>query len=240
MIVTALFWLILWQLFATAVGKEVLLPSPYATANALWKMLGTVEFYKAVGGSILRVMVGYLLGILIGVVLATVSVYWGFAGMILSPLKSIIKATPIASFIILAYMWLTKMQIPGVIASLIVIPIIWGNISEALLCVDKKQLECADIFGLGVVKRLKYIYIPHIKPYFVAGALTATGLAWKSGIAAETLVDLSGSIGGLLYDSKIYLESAELFALTAVVIVLSMIIEKLFVGVMTRKGRKND
>jgi NitT/TauT family transport system permease protein len=70
--------------------------------------------------------------------------------------------------------------------------------------------------------------------------LSSTGLAWKSGIAAETLVDLSGSIGGRLYDSKIYLESADLFALTGVVILLSVAIEKLFVGIMAGKGRKND
>ena len=235
---TEVFWLLVWQIASAAVGKEVLLPSPRATLSALVRMLGATDFYLSVGKSIFRVMMGYFLGIALGVVLAVVSVYSGFAGMILSPLRSIIKATPVASFIILAYMWLTKAEIPGVIAALIVIPIVWGNISEALLCVDKKELECADIFGLGLIKRLKYIYIPHIKPYFTAAALTSTGLAWKSGIAAETLVDLNGSIGGMLYDSKTYLESADLFALTAVVIVLSMTIEKLFMGVLAGKGRK--
>jgi NitT/TauT family transport system permease protein len=222
------------------VGKEVLLPSPKATLTALWSMLCKGEFYLHVGKSILRVMLGYFLGIVLGVIFGVLSVYSGFAGMILSPLRSIIKATPVASFIILAYMWLTKPQIPGVIAALIVIPIVWGNISEGLLSVDKKELECAKVFSLGFYKKLKYIYLPHIKPYFVAAALTSTGLAWKSGIAAETLVDLGDSIGGMLYDSKTYLESADLFALTAVVILLSMVIEKLFVGMMAKKGRKND
>lgn len=237
---TALFWVALWQILAMAVGKEVLLPSPRATITALWSMLCKGEFYLHVGKSILRVMLGYFLGIVLGVIFGVLSVYSGFAGMILSPLRSIIKATPVASFIILAYMWLTKPQIPGVIAALIVIPIVWGNISEGLLSVDKKELECAKVFSLGFYKKLKYIYLPHIKPYFVAAALTSTGLAWKSGIAAETLVDLGDSIGGMLYDSKTYLESADLFALTAVVILLSMVIEKLFVGMMAKKGRKND
>ena len=240
LLVVALFWLGVWQILSMAVGKEVLLPSPGATLNALVKMAGSADFYISVAGSIIRVSVGYILGVAVGVILGALSVWCGFAGMILSPLRSIIKATPVASFIILAYMWLSKVQIPGVIASLIVIPIIWSNVSEAILCVDKKKLECAKIFGLSFGKKLKYIYIPHIKPYFVAGALSSTGLAWKSGIAAETLVDLSGSIGGRLYDSKIYLESADLFALTGVVILLSVAIEKLFVGIMAGKGRKND
>ncbi len=238
--VTALFWFAVWQILAVMVGKEVLLPSPKATFTALWTMLCRAEFYLYVGKSILRVMLGYFFGIIVGVVFGVLSVYSGFAEMITSPLRSIIKATPVASFIILAYMWLTKPQIPGVIAALIVIPIVWGNISEGLLSVDKKQLECARIFSMGFFKRIWYIYLPHMKPYFMAAALTSTGLAWKSGIAAETLVDLSGSIGGMLYDSKTYLESADLFALTAVVILLSMLIEKLFAGVMARKGRKND
>jgi NitT/TauT family transport system permease protein len=222
------------------VGKEVLLPSPKATFGALFGMLGTSDFYVALGTSILRVMLGYFFGIAIGVILAVVSVYSGFAGMILSPLKSIIKATPVASFIILAYMWLTKPQIPGVIAALIVIPIIWGNISEALMCVDKKMLECADVFGFGILRRLKYIYIPHVKPYFAAGALTATGLAWKSGIAAEVLALPDASIGMMIYHAKMYLETVDLYAWTLAIILFSVILEWGLIRLLDRrKGGHN-
>ncbi len=236
----ALFWFAIWEAAATAVGKEVLLPSPFATFTALFKMMKDGAFYLAVGKSIFRVMAGYLLGIILGVLFAVASHLSGFTREILSPLKSIIKATPVASFIILAYMWLAKVRIPGVIGALIVVPIIWGNMTEGLSSVDKKILECADIFSLGFVKRLKYIYLPHLKPYFAAGAMTSVGLAWKSGIAAEALVDLDGSIGGLLNDSKMYLESADLFALTAVVILLSVLIEKTFTRTLVKKGDKND
>jgi NitT/TauT family transport system permease protein len=54
------------------------------------------------------------------------------------------------------------------------------------------------------------------------------GLAWKSGVAAEVLCQPKLAIGSELYYSKIYLETPELFAWTALVIILSFILEKLF------------
>ena len=64
-------------------------------------------------------------------------------------------------------------------------------------------------------------------PYFSAGALTSLGLAWKAGVAAEVLCTPKESIGKMVYDSKVYLETAELFAWTAVVVILSLALEKL-------------
>ena len=60
------------------------------------------------------------------------------------------------------------------------------------------------------------------------------GFAFKSGIAAEIIASPVFSIGRKLQESRIYFETAELFAWTAVVIILSMIFEKLLVKVVGR------
>ena len=61
------------------------------------------------------------------------------------------------------------------------------------------------------------------------------GLAWKSGIAAEVLAQPNRAIGSNLYYSKIYLETSNLFAWTIVVVLLSLIIEKLIAYIIERK-----
>lgn len=236
---TAVFWLVIWQAGSMLVGKEILLPSPLVTLKHLAALFSTWDFIIACGVSIIRIMLGFLLGCAVGVILAVVCHTVPFLNTLLTPLKATVKATPVASFIIIAYMWLTKSEIPGFIASLIVIPIMWSNISAGLENVDKRLVEVGKMFSFSPFYYLKHIYFPSIKPYFTAGAITGIGLAWKSGIAAEVLVVARDGIGGLLYESKIYFESADLFAITAVVIAISLIIEKTFERFM--KGtKKND
>ena len=62
-------------------------------------------------------------------------------------------------------------------------------------------------------------------PSFIAAAVSALGFAWKSGVAAEVICRPASSLGRLLQDAKLYLETPRVFALTAVVAVLSLLLE---------------
>ena len=75
------------------------------------------------------------------------------------------------------------------------------------------------------------IYFPQTKPFFKSACITGLGLAWKSGIAAEVISTPKLSIGRSLYESKLYIETPELFAWTLTVIILSIIAEKILTAV---------
>ena len=220
-----IFWAAVWKILSLAVSKEILLPSPETTFVHLIRLCMNEQFRISLLYSICRVVFGYFCGLVIGSLFAILSLASGLADALLSPLRAVIKATPVASFIILAYVWMSKNSIPGFTAALIVIPIVWGNITLGFSDVGKKQLEVAKVFGFDRRKKLKYIYIPQLWNYFLAAALTSSGLAWKAGIAAEALVRTKNSIGGMLFESKINFESADLFALTAIVILISVVCE---------------
>jgi NitT/TauT family transport system permease protein len=96
----------------------------------------------------------------------------------------------------------------------------------------------AKIFGFSKGKTLRLIYWPTVYPFLLSGIMTALGFAWKAGVAAEVISTPKNSIGAQLYDAKIYLETADLFAWTVVVILLSMVIEELMVRLMRRGIRK--
>lgn len=224
-VITALFWLTIWQIASMAVNKEILLPSPIVTFQHLVALFSTPAFIIACGISLIRIMLGFLVGCIIGFILAVLCHAVPFFDTLLTPLRATVKATPVASFIIIAYMWLTKSEIPGFISALIVIPIIWSNISTSLENTDKKLLEVGKIFSFSPWYYIKYIYFPAIKPYMLSAMITGVGLAWKSGIAAEVLVVARDGMGGLLYESKIYFESADMFAITVVIIAISLAIE---------------
>ena len=224
-----LFWLVIWELLYVLVGQSILLPSPLQTFTALIHLAGTANFWVSVALSLFRVMAGFVLGIVIGVMLAVMGSSWRWSEQLFSPLLSVIKATPVASFILLALVWLRLGQIPVFTSILVVLPIVAANVSSGIRSTSASLLEMGLAFNLNKKTLLKEIYLPSVKPYFAAAAHVCIGLAWKAGIAAEVLCTPLNSIGRGLHNAKIYLDTDYLFAWTAAVISLSMIIEKLLI-----------
>lgn len=233
--VCVIFWVGLWQILSLIVNSGVIVPSPLDTLKKLWELLGTGNFYAACGLSLLRVFMGFIIGTVLGTLLAVLS-HIG-AEFIISPAISVIKATPVASIIIVMLFFIKRDIVPVTATLLIALPIIYTNVLRGFSSVPRDMAEVADVFMLSRGKRIKYLLIPSTLPYFSAGVKSAVGLSWKAGIAAEVLCTPKVSLGTMLYDTKTYLLSDEMFALTLTVIVLSVIIEKLLaVGISKLAG----
>lgn len=230
----AAFWLVLWQLGSMLMGSALLFPSPVATFRRLGEMMVGSELWLAVGGSLLRILLGFGGGMLLGCGLGAVTAASPLLRDLFRPLMTIIKSTPVASFIILLLVLIPTGTVPSFTALLMVTPMFWTNIYTGATHTDRSLLEMAQVFRLSRKDMLKSIYIPSVMPYFT-GALTAgIGLAWKAGIAAEVICVTRNSIGKGLYESKIYLETEDLFAWTAMVIILSLILENALVALIKR------
>ena len=221
----AAFWLGLWALLSLRVNSELLLPSPVSVFKRLFALSGTAELWKATGSTLGRILLGYAGGILAGTVLAALTAWSSWISAVAAPIGRIAKATPVASFIILALVWLPAGNIPSFIVFLLVTPIVWDALKTALLSVDKDLLEMAKIYRFGAFRTVAHVYFPSALPAYLSSVITSLGLAWKSGIAAEVLCLPRISIGRLLYESKIYLEMTDLFAWTTLVVILSVIME---------------
>ncbi len=232
------FWILIWWGASSIVNREVMLPSPIRVITRLFELSLTSVFWLSMALSLARVIAGFMLGLLFGVVLASASYKVPVLRYLFSPLLTAIKATPVASFIILALVWLGKNSVPVFTAFLMVIPVIWSNVYTGLSNIDKNLTEVTKVFGFSRFKTIKILIIPSVMPYFFSGAVTGIGLAWKASVAAEVLCTPSNSVGKMLYDSKLYLESADLFAWTASVIVFSIILERLFKYLISKLGKK--
>ncbi len=236
-----LFWTGVWQVAYMLINKEILVVSPARVLKRLFELSSTLPFWKSIGSSFLRISSGYLLGVFFGTLLAVLTSAVSFFKELFYPIISLVKATPVVSFIILALVWIKKNGVPVFIVFLIVLPIVWTNVSEAIANTDKNMLEMAEMFHFGKLKTIKTVYVHSVLPYFAAGCTTALGLAWKAGVAAEVIAMPQSSVGYHLYRSKITIETADLFAWTLVVIILSVLLEKLIVMLLKkiRGGKKN-
>ena len=224
-----LFWLLLWWLAATcAVKQELLLPSPIRVLTRLGDLASQRDFWEATISSLCRIFGGILCALFSGIFCGILTAKFTFLRELLSPVLAIIKATPVASFIILALVWISRGNLPVFIAALMVLPIIWTNIEQGICQIDSKLLEMARVFRFSPTKRLFHITIPSVLPYFAAACKTSLGLAWKAGIAAEVLATPPRSIGKELFEAKTFMETTDLFSWTVSVIILSICMEKLF------------
>jgi len=229
-----LFWLGVWQLAAAAVGQELLLPGPAAVGRRLLELAAGAAFWQTALASLLRIFGGLLLGVALGALLAGLTAWVPLLDWVLTPAVKVVRATPVASFILLVYLWVERGRVPGLISALMVLPVVWGNVTRGIAETDPQLLELARAYGFGRGRTLRRIYIPSVLPYFASGCRTALGLAWKAGVAAEVLCQPQNAIGTQIYNTKYYLETPSLFAWTLVVIALSFLLEWAVGGLLRR------
>lgn len=219
------FWVGVWALVARWVDAELILPSPSTVWRHFLSLLGERAFYRALSLSLWHITLGFLCGTLFGVLLALGMHVLAPCRALFSPLLLLVRATPIASFSLLAYFWLKTEQIPTLIAALMVLPIVCAGMQSGLGELDRSTREMLSLYRVPFWYRLRFFYLPSLLPYLSAACVTSFGLAWKAGVAAEILVVPEHSIGRHLYEAKMYLETADLFAYTLVVILCSLVCE---------------
>lgn len=231
------FWLLVWELASIAIGQELFLASPFAVLQTLFVLVWGLDFWQTILFSSLRIITGFVLALLSGTVLATLAYRFRLLEELVSPIMKIIKAMPVASFIILALVWIKTRNLSVLISFMMVLPMVYSGVAQGLKSADEKLLEMAQIFGLGWWKKAKAIYIPAVKPFFLTTATVGLGFCWKAGIAAEVIGHPAGSIGVKLYEAKLYFMTKELLAWTVVIILISVVFEKVIVLLLRPERR---
>lgn len=224
--------LALWQLAAMLLDNSLFLVTPFVVAGKLTTLVVTADFWSTIAFTFLRIEIGFFLALFMGTILAFTAGRFRVIGVMLQPYMAVVKATPVASFIILCLIWLNARNLSVFIAFLMALPIIYTNVLQGFHAADTKLLEMARLFDVGWKRKFRYIYIPQVKPYLLSACSVAVGLSWKAGVAAEVIGIPDGSIGEKLYNAKVYLNTGELFAWSVVIVVISILFEKLFMHVI--------
>ncbi|MDW8800428.1 ABC transporter permease subunit [Clostridium sp. A1-XYC3] len=222
------FWFFIWELCSLFVNNPLLLPSPLEVLKVLSILTGKLYFWRSVFSSIFRVLVGLLFSITMGLLIGVVAGLVKFIEELLQPFIIVVKATPVMSIIILALVWFRSSNVVIFTTILICFPIIYTNVLQGIKAVDINLIQMAKVYKVKRKYILKDVYLPSIKHYVISGVLMCLGLGWKVSVASEILSTPKYSIGLNLLNAKSTLETAELFAWTIVVVLLSFIFEALF------------
>lgn len=228
-IVAVVFWLGLWQAVSLALPK-LLFAGPVQTVQSLFSMIGTADFWLSIGCSIGKIAGGFALAFVLGCLLAILAYRTALIHVLLEPAVQIMKSVPVACFVVVALIWVRSAWISVLTAFFVVFPVVYINLQQGLANVDEKMLEMVRVFCLSGGKRLRAVYLPAVIPYVLSSCRVSVGMALKAGVAGEIIGLPRWSIGEQLYLSKLYLNTADLFAWSLTIIALSLLLEKLLVS----------
>lgn len=232
-LVAAAFWIMVWQGVSLTL-PTVLFAGPVPTVQRLLAMLPEKELWYSLCCSLGKVGTGFMLAFLLGTVFAIFSYHSRLIRLLLEPAVQIMKSVPVACFIVVALVWVRSDQISVLTAFFVVFPIVYINLSEGMHSVDRKMLEMAQVFRLSRRKSLQAVWLPAVMPYLLTACRVSVGMALKAGVAGEIIGLPRWSIGEQLYLSKLYLDTAGLFAWSLIIIALSLALEKLLLLAIAR------
>lgn len=220
--------LLLWQIASLWVGQQFLLPSPLAVARRLGSIWLEAGFWTTVWHSFWRIVTGFLLALFLGTLCGTLAGHWRAVELLLEPFAVTMRSVPVASFIVIFLIWFSSDRLSLFIPLLMVFPVVYSNVLAGIKSIDPQLRECAQLYGLSFPRRLRFLWLPQLRPFLVSASGVGLGLAWKSGIAAEVIGIPPGSIGRMFYNAKVYFNTTDLFAWTVIVVLVSVLFEKCF------------
>ena len=221
--------LLAWQGLALVIGEELILVSPVKVFLRLFTIWREAGFFAAVGHSLLRIAGGFFLAFAVGTALAVLAGRFPIVETLLFPYMAVVKAVPVVSFIVIAYVWMSSRTIALFIAFLIVLPTVYTGLLSGIKARDEKLEQMADVFGVSPLRRFLYIRLPQLEPHILSAVSLGAGLAFKSGVAAEIIAVPAGSMGEMMYYASLWLQNVDLFAWTVVLLLISIAFERLLV-----------
>lgn len=233
-----LFWVAVWHLAGLLIDNAILFVGPVDVLKALIHLVPQSEFWRSIFSSFYKIAIGTFSAFFLAVIVGTIAYRLPLIKEFLEPLMILMKTVPVASFVILALIWLGSSSLSRFTSFLLVFPAIYVNTISGLSSTDEKLLEVTRVFKIPPGKQIRMIYLPALMPYLISSCRTILGMSWKTGIAAEVIGIPSHSIGEKLYIAKIYLNTADLFAWTIVIIVASALFEQLILLILSAVERQ--
>lgn len=195
--------LALWQYLSTAgVFSTVQLPAPAKVLEAAFDLAGRGQLGLHLAISTQRVLLGFSIGAVLGLVLGSLVGLSRAAQLLMAPTIGALRSVPSLAWVPLLLLWIGIGEDSKV--TLIAIGSffpVYTTVSSALVHVDPKLVEAARSFGLKGFGLLRTVQLPAVLPSVVSGLRLALSQAWLFLVAAE-LLGASMGLGFLLTDSQ--------------------------------------
>jgi len=225
--------LAVWEVVAVCLHKEYMLPRFSAVCVAFFRLWGTANFYRYTASTLLRCLMSFAIAFVAGALFGVIGGVFPLFRSALKPLVGFFRAAPTMGLTLIILVWLRAPYTPVCVGFLMVFPVIYTTVADAIATAPRDLLEMAKVYRMPMGRRIKTIYIPHAVPMIFSASGTAFALNIKATVSAEILAHTVGSIGVQMKiaASDLLEGSALLFAWLLVAVLLSVAVEYALKGV---------
>jgi len=201
-IVPVLLLVVWWAVTALQLVPPYRLPSPQSVLLAAVDLNNLGLLFPYIGISVQRVLLGFLIGSVAGLVLGSIVGLSRLSNFLFAPTIGAFRAVPSLAWVplLVLYLGISEDSKVTLIAIGALFPV-YTTVAGALRHVDPHLVELGKAYGLGRFQLFRQVQLPAVIPSVVSGLRLALAQSWLFLVAAE-LVAASMGLGFLLVDSQ--------------------------------------
>lgn len=217
----------LWQFTSTFLVNPRSIPPPTAVFRAAVPMLKSGEIAQAVAISLVRVMVGFAAGSILGVAIGILMGRIQLLNRLLDPALELLRYLSPTAIIPIAVVWFGIGEMSKYFL------IFWGSFFFVLLntvagvlrmpIMRERAARCLGARGLGLIVK---VVLPSALPDIVIGMRLAMATSLMAIVPAEMLAD--SGIGYLLQTAGMLAQTDRIFVALATISVLGFVLDLIF------------
>lgn len=221
---------VLWQAMAwSGRWSPVLLPSPWSVAEYLWAALRDGSLVESVAVTMRRLLVGYAIGLVIGLPLGLLTSRSEFMEDTVGVLALGLQTLPSVCWIPLALLWFGQSE------SAMLFVVVMGTTWSVVIATDTGARSIPPVYAraartMGSVGFHQWtrVIVPASLPFLISGMKQGWAFAWRSLMAAEIYVTvLSGfGLGQLLHYGRELNAMEQVIAVMLVIVLIGLLADK--------------
>ena len=234
----------LWQLYTLIVSpRPDIAPGPLQVAGALGGAWESGRLQEAVGTSLERGVIGFLIAIVVGTPLGLLLAEWRPLRRAAGPLISGLQVLPSVAWVPAAIIWFGLSDATVYFVILMgAIPSIVNGLLAGIDQVPPQLTRVGTVLGASRWQLATAVVLPAALPGYVAGLKQGWAFSWRSLMAAE-IIAVGGSIGfglgSMLQQSRELADLAGVLGTILLILAIGILIELLLFGPLERRMLRN-
>jgi NitT/TauT family transport system permease protein len=219
---------IIWEIVAHAgVFHPRLFPPLEEIATTFWRLTADGILPHHAAETIIRLLAGFALAAVAGVVIGIAMGRWRLAEDIFLPLVSICAPIPGVAYAPLFLLWFGTGNIPAIVlvAFVSAFPVIF-NTWTGVKAVKEIWIRSAHAMGADDRRLFRHVILPGALPYMLTGLRLGLAQAWRILVFVEMLAAVSWGMGWMIFGAREFLNTDVMLAGVAVIGLIGLLLEK--------------
>ena len=223
--------LLAWHIAYVCIKNDYILPGIGSTLSAFAALFVDAHFYAALGSTLARTLISFALSFAAGGAFAALAAVCPPFRAAFACVISVVRTLPTMAVTLMLLIWSTPKVAPGIVAALVLVPMVYSQFAAAIEGVDGDLLEMARVYRLTRSQKLKKIILPAVAPEVLAQTGASLSLGLKVMVSAEVLCYTLSSFGGMMQQARLYSEMPRFAALTLCCILIGLALELVSLGI---------